>query len=76
MNTTRLSLLSRYDFLSCLCGSERAVNGHFLIATFLSCLCGSEQYFERYNTKCRFLSCLCGSERFHNQPNSLIFEDE
>ena len=32
----------KWAFLSCLCGSERALPGFWRAGAFLSCLCGSE----------------------------------
>jgi len=54
--------MNKSGFLSCLCGSERALLPRLLGNEFLSCLCGSEPNNYLAGNLFIFLSCLCGSE--------------
>ena len=50
-------------FLSCLLGSERALEALSHSLGFLSCLLGSELLAALHRPHDKFLSCLLGSER-------------
>jgi len=59
------------NFLSCLCGSELALDLAAISGTFLSCLCGSERQLKHRSLCSFFLSCLCGSEHVKRTLDAL-----